>query len=233
MNRGPGRESSRFKILMVLAALFFLGPASTPAAGDPWQEVVDCLRAELGELKGLSVPYERLIFTSSTMLLGGGRGEDPARGLMHFKPPHFLKIAQEDPREETVIADGETLWWYIPRESRVYRYHAETMGQELRALTDVFRGLRDVEESFEVIWEGHTDKGDRRIRLVPNPPWSQTDSIVLEVTMGCRLRIVEIHNAVGNVTQFELDSVVGREAFDEGFFSFTVPEGVRVIDETH
>ncbi len=233
MNREPGKAWACLKRLIVTAAVFFLMPAATTAADDPRQDVVDCLRAELGDLKGLSIPYERLIFTSSTMLLGGGKGEDPARGRMYFKPPHFLKIAQEDPREETVVADGETLWWYIPVEKRVYRYHAETMGQELKALTDVFQGLRDVEESFDVIWEGHTDKGDRRIRLVPNPPWSQTDSIVLEVTGGCRLRSVEIHNAVGNITRFELDSVEERETFEEGFFSFTIPEGVRVIDETH
>ncbi|MFO7784423.1 MAG: LolA family protein [Thermodesulfobacteriota bacterium] len=232
MNRETGRASASLKILMVLAAFFYLGPAAAPAGDDPWQGVVDCLRTELGDLKGLSVPYERLIFTSSTMLLGGGEGEDLARGRMHFKPPHFLKIVQEDPREETVVADGETLWWYIPREKQAYRYHAETMGQELKALTDVFRGLRDVEESFEVIWEGHTDRGDRRIRLVPDPPWTQTDSIALEVTTGCRLRVVEIHNAVGNITRFELDPVEEHEAFEEDFFSFTVPEGVRVIDET-
>ncbi len=233
MIRETGMGSAGLKMLLILTALFCLGQGSSSAGGDPWQEAVDCLRSELGGLHGLSVSYERLIFTSSTILLGGGEGEDPAKGRMHFKPPHFLKIAQEDPREETVVADGETLWWYIPGESRVYRYHAETMGQELRALTDVFRGLSDVEESFDVIWEGHTDKGDRRIRLVPNPPWSQTDFIVLEITMGCSLRVVEIHNAVGNITRFELDSVEEREAFEEGFFSFTVPEGVRVIDETH
>jgi hypothetical protein len=106
------------------------------------------------------------------------------------------------------------------------------MGQELRALTDVFKGLADVEDAFEVIWEGHTDRGDRRVRLVPDPPWTHTDSIVLEVTRGCRLRVVEIHNAAGNVTRFTLGFMEEREGFDEGFFSFTPPEGVRVIDET-
>ncbi len=232
MNREDCRASTCLKALMVLPAFFCIVLATLPAAGTSWREVVDCLRDELGELQGLSVSYKRVIFTSSTMLLEGDKGEDPATGRMYFKPPHFLKIAQEDPREEIVVADGETLWWYIPVEKRAYRYHAETMGQELRALTDVFRGLRDVEDSFEVIWEGHTPKGDRRIRLLPAPPWSQTDSIVLEVTPGCSLRTVEIHNAVGNITRFELDSAEKDEEFQDGFFSFTVPEGVRVIDET-
>lgn len=229
------RKTGKIIVLIIAFMIVTAFPAAGPSpalAGNPRQEVVDCLRDELAELQGLSIPYERVIFTSSTMLLGGGTGEDPAKGVMYFKPPHYLKIAQDDPREEIVIADGRLLQWYIPAEKRVYRYDADIMGQELRALTDVFRGLRDVEETFEVIWEGHTEKGDRRIRLLPTPPWPQTDSIALEVTTGCRLRNVEIHNAMGNITRFTLGFIQEREVFEEDFFSLSVPQGVRVIDET-
>jgi outer membrane lipoprotein-sorting protein len=204
-------------------------PASAVEA--PARAVLDCLRSELGDVKGLRVPYERVILTSSTMLLGGSGAGDHASGVMFFDPPHSLKIVQESPRREIVIGDGETLWWYIPEKQEAHRYQARSMGQELQALSDVFRGLRGVEESFEVIWEGHTEKGDRRIRLVPDPPWSQTDAVVLEVTEGCRLRVVEIHNPVGNVTRFTLGPLEELEGFEEGFFSFSPPEGVRVIEE--
>jgi hypothetical protein len=219
-------------VCLVLAAAMLSWPAvSAPAAEDPERAVIDCLRSELGGVEALRIPYERVILTSSTMLLGGSGSGDHASGHMLFEPPHFLKIVQEAPRREIVIGNGETLWWYIPAKREAHRYRAETMGQELQALSDVFRGLRGVEESFEVIWEGHTEKGDRRVRLVPDPPWSQTDSIALEVTAGCRLRVVEIHNAVGNVTRFTLGPLEKREGFEEGFFSFSPPEGVRVIEE--
>jgi outer membrane lipoprotein-sorting protein len=216
---------------LVFAAAMLCMAASAPGVEDPARAVIDGLRAELGDVQGLRIPYERVILTSSTMLLGGSGAGDHASGHMLFEPPHFLKIVQEAPRRETVIGNGESLWWYIPEKKEVHRYSAEAMGQELQALSDVFRGLRGVEESFEVIWEGHTEKGDRRIRLVPDPPWSQTNAIVLEVTEGCRLRVVEIHNAVGNVTRFTLGPLEKREGFEKGFFTFSPPEGVRVIEE--
>ena len=225
------RRTPALPVCLVLAAVTLCPAATAPAAKDPARTVIDCLRSELGDVQGLRIPYERVILTSSTMLLGGSAAGDHASGLMLFEPPHFLKIVQEAPRREIVIGNGESLWWYIPDKKEAHRYSAEAMGQELQALSDVFRGLRGVEESFEVIWEGHTEKGDRRIRLVPDPPWSQTNAVVLEVTAGCRLRVVEIHNAVGNVTRFTLGPPEKREGFEEGFFSFSPPEGVRVIEE--
>jgi len=215
-----------------LAALIVIVPGSSPGIIDPAKEVIDCLRAEYGDLAGFSVSYEREIISSSMALLGGPAAGDHASGRIHFRPPHFLKIAQEAPKPETVVTNGETLWWYIPHKQEAHRYRSEDVGRELSALADVFRGLKEVSESFEVLWEGHTEQGDRIIRLVPNPPWAETDHISLTVTPECRLRVVAIHNTVGNVTRFILGPLEPREAFEEGFFTFTVPEGVRVKDET-
>lgn len=217
---------------IILSILLCLAVVHAQAAGDPAQSVVDCLQSELGDAQGLSIPYERVILTSSTMLLGDSGAGDHASGLILFKPPHFLKIVQETPRREIMIGNGQTLWWYIPEKKEAHRYRAEALGQELQALSDVFQGLRDVEDSFEVIWEGHSEKGNRRIRLVPDPPWAQTDAMVLEVSPGCRLQIVEMHNAAGNITRFILGPIEKGKTFDEGTFSFSVPEGVRVIEET-
>ena len=221
-------------IRIALVVLAWALPSANPLADDdPADEVIQCLQDELGGLPGLSVSYEREILTSSaTALLGGSTGGDHASGRMDFKPPRFLKISQETPRAETVVTDGSALWWYIPEKREVHRYRAETMGKELQVMADVLRGLRDVGEEFEVIWEGHSETGDRRIRLVPDPPWPQTDHISLEVTRGCRLRCVEIHNTVGTVTRFLLGPPEKGASFGEGFFTFTVPEGVRVVEET-
>ncbi len=208
------RTRSPFLKTRIAFSLLFLGcvAAHASVSSDAGKAVIECLRSELGDMQGLSVPYERVILTSSTMLLGGGGAGDHATGLIHFEPPRALKIVQKTPRPETVIGDGETLWWYIPEKKEARRYPAEAMGQELEALADVFRGLGAVEESFEVIWEGHTEQGDRRVRLVPDPPWSQTDSIVLEVTPSCRLRAIlwerfaKGHN--GNIKKFSVPVVL-------------------------
>jgi outer membrane lipoprotein-sorting protein len=124
MKMHNGRCARLFVRGVFLWAFLFMGPFPAAGAGEKWKEVLDCLRDDLGGMQGLTVPYDRLIFTSSTMLLGESEGEDPAAGRMHFQAPHFLKIAQEEPRTETVVADGKTLWWHVPEENRAYRYHA-------------------------------------------------------------------------------------------------------------
>lgn len=215
-----------------IAALILALPGSSPGITDPAKEVIDCLRAEYGDLAGFSVAYEREIVSSSMALLGGPAAGDHASGCIYFRPPHYLKIAQKAPKPETVVTNGETLWWYLPHKQEVHRYRSEDVGRELSVLADVFRGLKEVSESFEFLWEGHDENGDRRIRLVPDPPWAETDHISLSVTPACRLRVVEIHNTVGNVTRFILGPLEPRETFEEGFFTFSVPEGVRVLDES-
>jgi len=229
----------KFKIKTPLAvavcgwvSFLSLLPGRATAEEDKAKQVVECLRTEYGDLPGFRVDYERTIQTSSMVMLGGSGTGDHARGEIFFMPPHYLKIHQKEPREEIVTTNNEYLWWYIPDEKKVHRYRVEEVGKELRALAEVFQGLKEVEESFVISWEGHTEAGDRKIQLVPNPPWAQTDHLTLTVTQGCRLRVVEITSVVGDVTRFVLEGLQPMESLEEDFFRFEVPDGVRVINET-
>ncbi|MBN2126494.1 MAG: outer membrane lipoprotein carrier protein LolA, partial [Deltaproteobacteria bacterium] len=155
-----------------------------------------------------------------------------AHGTIHFKPPHLLRVEQETPRPEAVITDGRTLWWYIPQKRQVYRYPSEKLGQELQILSDVFQGLKGVEESFVAVLTDPDDKGRYRIELRPEPPWPEVTHILLTVEPDTWfIRVIEIHNPLGGFTRFTLGAPEPREHFDEDFFSFKVPDGVRVIEE--
>lgn len=48
---------------------------------------------------------------------------------------------------------------------------------------------------------------------------------------GFYIREIEIRNVLGNITRFVLGDLVVKEDADAGFFTFEVPEGVRVIKE--
>jgi outer membrane lipoprotein-sorting protein len=208
-----------------------MGGPLAAAEDEKSQQIIECLRTEYGDLPGLSVDYERTIQTASMALLGGSGTKDLATGTIYFMPPHFLKIEQKAPKIETVTANGETLWWYVPQDKKIHKYSSKEVGRELRIFADIFQGLQQVESSFKVLWEGHTEKGDAKLTLVPDPPWAQTHHISLSVTSGCRLREVAIHNTAGNVTRFVLSGLEPRESFDKDFFTFSVPQGVKVIEE--
>ena len=115
---------------------------------------------------------------------------------------------------------------------QAYRYSIYSLGEELKLLSDIFQGLREVEEGFDVTLTGIDTQGRHRLQLNPNPPWSQINYIRLSVDPGdYHIRVLELYDHVGSLTRFTLGDFAGQKSFEEDFFSFVVPEGVRVIEE--
>lgn len=169
--------------------------------------------------------------TRSMSMLGAQAKRDLASGTIHFKSPHFLRLDQEKPGLEIIIANDDILWWYIPRKKEAHRYRAKDFGRELRLLSDIFSGLAEVEDSFKVQFQEKDEKGDVRIVLVPDPPWQEIDRIILTVSPEHEIRSVRIFNALGSVTRFNLGDFELEKTFEKGFFEFVAPPGVNVIVE--
>jgi outer membrane lipoprotein-sorting protein len=220
----------RFTCIIIVSIIF--AQTSPVLAEDQLSEILAGIQKRYGDLPGLSVPYERDIISRSMAMLGEQMKTDLATGRIHFRPPSFLRIQQETPKTEAVITDGDTLWWYIPQKKQVYRYPSDRAGRELRLLSEIFQGLRQVSESFEVVQSGLGTKGDYQLKLIPNPPWPQIDHINLSVVRGdYHIRVVEIHNYIGSITRFTLGDLSVQERFEKGFFKFIIPDGVTVIEE--
>jgi outer membrane lipoprotein-sorting protein len=195
-------------------------------------KILEGIRNNYGTLSGFTLKYEREIITKSMAMMGDAVASDPAAGQLHYKPPYFLKVEQQTPNREILTTDGKTLWWYIPQKNQVYRYPTERLGPELRLLSDVFRGLRGVEEGFVVSLKEEEDGKPLRLELTPNPPWPDIARIDLHVIPpDYILEKVEIYNIMGGLTRFKLGGDVKQETFKEDFFRLEIPEGARVIEE--
>lgn len=221
---------------VALICLAFLSPAfywARPAAAeDPLVKILEGIKKNYASLEGLTVPYERDVVTQSMAMLDESFKSDLAKGFIHFKPPQFLRIEQEKPRSERVVSDGKTLWWYIPENKEVYRYPAGKLGQELKLLSDIFKGLKDVVDGFVVELTSSKTEGRHDLKLTPNPAWPEIDFIHLSVSeKDSTIRVVKLHNYLGGFTRFTLGDIKAEEGFQEDFFTFKVPEGVRVIQE--
>ena len=214
-----------------LMLTLFLTQSIPVMADDQLSGIIKGVQDKYSHLPGFTITYTREILSKSMAMLGEAVKTDLATGRIYFKPPHFLRLEQERPKPETVITNGEILWWYIPHKMQVYRYPSHKLGEELRLLVDIFYGLRQAEDSFKIILTGPGDKAEHRIRLTPDPPWPQVDHIDLSVVKGDYfIKIVEIHNHMGGITRFILGDLTEKEKFEEDFFRFVVPEGVKVID---
>ena len=89
-----------------------------------------------------------------------------------------------------------------------------------------------MEESFDVMLTETDEKGNYQLKLIPNPPWTEIQHIMLSISQeDCTIRKVETHNQIGGITRFILGDLSVREKFPEDFFRFVAPEGVKVIQQ--
>jgi len=218
------------KILLLIPALIMLTHPPVFAEGT-LSSILQGIKNRYGTSSGLSVPYTRDVITRSMSMLGAQTKGDLASGIIHFKSPHFLRLDQEMPASEIIIANDDILWWYIPLKKEAHRYRAKDFGRELRLLSNIFRGLAEVKDSFKVQLQEKDEKGDHNIVLVPDPPWQEIDRIILTVSPECEIRSVRIFNALGSVTRFNLGDFELEKAFEKGFFEFVAPPGVNVVAE--
>jgi len=193
--------------------------------------ILDGIQKNYGSLSGLSVPYSREVITRSMSMLGEQARGDMASGIIYFKHPYLLRLEQEKPTAETIISNNDTLWWYIPEKKCAYRYPAKNFGKELQLLSNIFRGLSQVENSFQVLLKDQNESGKYKIELIPDPPWQEISKINLTVTEKYEIQTVRIHNQLGSITVFKLGDFTEKEGFEKGFFQFIVPEGIRLIVE--
>ena len=219
-------------IFLLLYILISLSSAFAAGTDAQLSAILDGILRNYGDLKGISVPYKRDIITRSMAMLGNDVASDIATGNIFFMPPHYLSIQQETPGKETVTTDGQTVWYYIEAKKTAYEYPANSFGREISLLSEIFSGLGKVGDSFDVIQSGLEDMKDYHLKLVPNPSWEDVDYIDLLVERSSySVRVVEIHDLLGNITRLTLDKLSIRKDLNKDDFRFKAPAGVSIIKE--
>ena len=93
--------------------------------------------------------------------------------------------------------------------------------------------LREVTDSFEITEAEPNPESLRRLTLVPSPPWPDIDHIILDVDpRSFDIKTIEIVNIIGGITRFTLEPALSKDQFNDGFFRFDPPQGIRIIEET-
>jgi len=214
---------------IILCSLWFLVVQGTALAGDNLDQVLDGLKKTYGHLDAISIPYTREVVTRSMMMLGDQAKGDLASGTIYFRAPDLLRLEQEKPKVETIIANSETMWWYIPGKKTAYEYKTEEFGKELRLMTNILRGLAQVEDNFKVTLHGKNSLGEYEMELIPTPPWEDIQKIEVTATADYTIKTAKIHNLLGSITIFTLEKFTEIHNLDKRFFTFTPPKGVKVI----
>lgn len=214
-------------LLLFLAAIFMM-PAAVSAEGS-LQARFQAFQERYRSLKGLEIPYERLVTTASMAMLGQDVSGDAASGTIFFAPPDRLKLVQEQPAPEIILADGEYLWWYVPAQKKVQRYAPDAFGREMGLLSGLLGGLARIEQDFEVVLTAEPAPENLRIELRPLDPHADIERLVVDLDAASDIRELLIVNPLGSKTRFRFAPPKEVRGFGPHFFEFKVPPGVELV----
>lgn len=147
-------------------------------------------------------------------------------GRMYLRRPDEFRVEMED--GSLVVADGEAIWTYTPRNEQaiVSPYQAD--------LQTPWEILMDYSGRFRPIATEQAELDGRSCHLLIMEPYAETTQVVqLKVWIDRRrwyLRRVEQFETNGNVTTYTLRGVETDRRLDDSLFEFVVPEGTDIID---
>jgi outer membrane lipoprotein carrier protein len=148
---------------------------------------------------------------------------DMATGKVYIKYPGMMRWEYEKPDQQIIITDGDKLWVYRPQDNQVMTGKAPTFfrdGKGASFLSDI----RLIRQKFDIVLEqGPPEERPREktldiseIRLMVS---RQTFNVLQVMTL----------NFYGDETRIDLINFAFGVDMDDSLFSFTIPQGVDVL----
>jgi len=219
---------TRFRALAFAGAL--LVPLSLPAARPRAQgDLLDRAVAAWAKVRTARATFEQTITNSLT-----GRTLT-ATGEYQQQRPGKLSVRFSQPANERIVADGSRLWLYLPSTTpgQVIRTSLKNGGSGTVDLTAQF--LTAPRSRFTITEKGAAEVSGRKTHAYDLVP-KQKDGVQFETATvwiddaDATIRQFEVTEPSGLVRRVRLTSFRPNAPVDASAFTFTVPEGVRIVD---
>lgn len=153
-----------------------------------------------------------------------------SHGTVSFKKPGRMRWEFVEEERQTIVADGETLWFYRPDEQQVFK---TPFRRAFRSTTPIsfLTGVGEIAEDFIASLDGTSSDGKLYyLLLVPKEADSDVGRLRLFVNRkNADIQGAEIHDPLGNVSTLRFTKLRRNVGLDESRFVFAVPEGVDII----
>jgi outer membrane lipoprotein carrier protein len=170
-------------------------------------------------------------FQQETRLPGFAQGQS-GEGEVWILKPGMMRWDYTKPERQVIIANGETLWIYLPEERQVIRDRVQTsLGTRTPAL--FLAGQARLSELFAVAEAASQAPGEAellRLELTPQAgtlPYARVELGVHPTSY--QVMRVTLVDPVGNVTTLRFSDIDTASAVDPALFQFQVPPGVDVV----
>ncbi len=212
----------RFTLVLMAAALLAAPGARSLAqteAGVAEAGVPSELREFFAGIDTIRGEFRQVLFDAR------GRAVERSNGEFAILKPGRFRWHYTEPYEQLIVADGENIWLYdVDFEQVTVREQTDSLSQSPAMLLG---GDADALDAFRYL--GSYSRGGRDwLRLEPVAPESDFRAVDLSFAGG-ELELMELTDALGQVTRIEFTELVLNESLEDALFTFTPPPGVDVI----
>ena len=153
-------------------------------------------------------------------------------GTFEFSRPGQFRFVYKKPFEQTIVADGQTLWLYdVDLNQVTARKQAQVLNSTPAALIASASDLKALQADFTLTAEPEKDGLKDGIEWVSATPKSK-DNQVQTVRVGFRagvLAVLEILDSFGQKSRMNFTAFTANAPLDAATFQFKPPAGADVV----
>jgi outer membrane lipoprotein carrier protein len=197
-------------ILRILITIIFVFTITAYSQNDAVKIMRD-LQSKFDTIRDLSVK-----FTQST------NGKIKLAGMLFIKKENKLRI---DAKNLIIITDGKTFWNYNKKENKIIISSYDENDPGVFSINELVYVL-PVESNIELT----NDNGQNVLKLTPNSYEYNFDNVKLWLSEDNLINKVELNDAAMGEVEVKFSNYQLNQNLNDSDFSFTPPEGSRIID---
>jgi outer membrane lipoprotein carrier protein len=149
-------------------------------------------------------------------------------GTFEFSRPGHFRFSYKKPFEQTIVADGQTLWLYdVDLNQVTARQQAQVLGSTPAALISTAVDLRALQADF-VLAAAPDKDGLAWVLATPKAKDNQVQTIRIAFRDGT-LAALEILDSFGQTSRMSFSGFQANPALAPATFEFTPPAGADVV----
>ena len=210
------------KNILLVAALLLTGASDLKE-----NEIITKFENRFKEVRTISATFSQTFYDATF-----GK-EEKSSGIVLIKKPLKMVWRYDKPYEQTILSDGENLYFQFPSDHQVL---VESVGNIVDSRSPVLflAGGIALKELFTISLEqsGRKDRmeGDIRLELIPKEKSVSATKVILTVDgKSWNIKSFSIFDWTGNRTDIEFANMKINETIGGNEFKFVLPDGSEII----
>ena len=210
---------NKFKTLLTTAACLLLSPA--------WADGLQDLDRFLREVGSGSASFTQVVTMPKRESENKARSKTSS-GRFDFQRPGRFRFEYTKPFEQTIVADGQTLWLYdVDLNQVTARRQQDALGSTPAALSAAGTDLKTLQGVFELSAQPESE-GMSWVQALPREKEGQLQRVRVGFKNG-QLAVLEIADSLGQTSVLSFAQWQAGAPVPAERFRFTPPAGADVI----